>query len=111
MAVLPEHRRDPAPRRRRLRWQLGPLALFALMTVGAFYWYSRGSPRATIHVGNCQVFAVAFSPDGLTLAIGDGDGFVRLWGSDGSARTARRKAGAGRALRRGANDVFGPFVA
>jgi WD40 repeat protein len=40
----------------------------ALLTVVGVYWYWSGAPRATLRVSNGLVFAVAFSPDGSTLA-------------------------------------------
>jgi WD40 repeat protein len=69
------------------RW---PISL--LIALAAFAWQGamcRGQePKAVLKVEHGSFLAVAFSPDGRTLAAGDWDGSVKLW----DVLTSRRRA-------------------
>jgi WD40 repeat protein len=64
-------------------WRTLQISVTALIVVAAIgLWYSARGPHdefATLSGHTDGVFSLALSPDGTTVASGDGDGTVRLW--------------------------------
>src|SRR5436190_286177 len=74
---------------RRLGWAVVALVALTGVAVGGWWYATRGDELATLRGHDGVVRAVAFAPDGKTLASGGDDGTVRLW--DVAARSQVRE--------------------
>ncbi len=70
----------PIRKRRRRMVIIGVPVLCLLVALGGILWFIfSGRPRCTLQAHEHGVLAVAFSPDGETLATGGWDGTVKFW--------------------------------
>jgi len=81
---------EPSASRNPLRKRIGA-ALLLLLAAGA-WWISQGSRPWPLHAAlktGAAPLAIAFTPDGRTLAVGDDQGGVTLWDLAGRRVVAR----------------------